>query len=120
MIHPLLFPILGFFVFLLAIFSYAFPNKAIGKIHEYFKFLLVSIGSFWALYIVGWYITDYRWDGLFMSDRWLFILLFVWITLFHLFYPFKTVERNRLLTVISLSIVTIIFILTLIAWIGMR
>ena len=40
MIHPLLFPILGLFVFLLAIISYAFPDKAIGKIHEYFSSFL--------------------------------------------------------------------------------
>ncbi len=120
MMRPLFFPILGGIVFLLAILSFVCPDKWDGKMNEYLKFFLCSIGSFWALYMIGrLVVTDYRWKDLFLSERWLLILLFVWITVTHLFYPFKKVERNRYFTITSLSILGVGIVLTAIAWIGM-
>ena len=120
MFQPLLFPAIGGFLFLLAIASYVFPETPLGKMDEYLKFVLSSTGSFWALYMIGRLVTDYRWEPLFMSGEWLIAMLYVWITLTHLIYPFKKVKRNRLFTIISLALLAVFTILTAIAWAGMK
>lgn len=120
MMRPLFFPVLGGIVFLLALWSFVCPDKWAGKTHEYLKFFFCSIGSFWLLYMIGrLVVTGYRWKDLFLSERWLLILLFAWITITHLIYPFKKVERNRYFTIASLSVLMIGIVLTAIAWIGM-
>ena len=119
MLQPLFFPIWGGVIFLLAIASYVFPKEE-ERGTEYTRFFLSSIGSFWVLYMFGRLVADYRWEELFISERWLLVLLFVWITLTHIVYPFKKTKRNRLFTVLSLVLLIIMFILTAVAWIGME
>ena len=105
---------------MLGMASYVFPETPLGKMNEYIKFFLSSIGSFWVIYMIGRCVTDYRWEPLFVSGEWLFAMLFVWITLTHLIYPFKKLERNRLFTIISLALLAVVIILTAIAWAGMK
>ena len=116
---PFFFPIWGGVVLLLAIASHAFPKTDIGKINEYLKFLLTSVGSFWVLFMIGRLVAGYRWEGLFQSERALLVLLFVWLTLTHLIYPFKKVKRDKYLTIASLALLAVVIVLTAIGWIGM-
>ncbi|MBQ5818854.1 MAG: hypothetical protein IIW32_03185, partial [Bacteroides sp.] len=44
-------------------------------------------------------------------------LLFVWSTFVHLIYPFKTMQRNRYFTFISVGFTVISILLTLIVWV---
>lgn len=118
-VHPFFFPIWGGVILLLAIASHAFPKRDIGKINEYLKFLLSSVGSFWVLFMIGRLVAGYRWEDLFISERALFVLLFVWLTLTHLIYPFKKVKRNKSLTIVSLAVLAIVLVLAAIGWIGM-
>ena len=104
---------------MLSIASHVFPKKDIGKINEYLKFLLSSVGSFWVLFMIGRLVAGYRWEDLFMSERALLVLLFVWLTLTHLIYPFKKVKRNKSLTIVSLAVLAIVIVFTAIGWIGM-
>jgi len=120
MLHPFFFPILGGLIFLLAIASYVVPEKRIGKVDEYLQFFLSSVGSFWLVFMILRNVVDYRWKDLFTSEECLIVLLFVWLTLTHLIYPFKKKERNKQLTLISLTLLAIFIILTAIAWIGMK
>ena len=119
MSHPFFFSIWGGVILLLAIASHAFPKKDIGKINEYLKFLLSSVGSFWVLFMIGRLVAGYRWEDLFLSERALLVLLFVWLTLTHQIYPFKKVKRDKFLTIVSLAVLAIVIVLTAIGWIGM-
>jgi len=116
---PFFFPIWGGVVLLLAIASHAFPKTDIGKINEYLKFLLTSVGSFWLLFMIGRLVAGYRWEGLLQSGRALLVLLFVWLTLTHLIYPFKKVKRDKYLTIASLALLAVVIVLAAIGWIGM-
>ena len=116
---PFFFPIWGGVILLLAIASHVFPKRDIGKINEYLKFLLSSVGSFWVLFMIGRPVAGYRWEDQFLSERALLVLLFVWLTLTHQIYPFKKVKRDKFLTIVSLAVLAIVIVLTAIGWIGM-
>ncbi|MBQ9172748.1 MAG: hypothetical protein IJ584_16495 [Bacteroidales bacterium] len=88
--------------------------------HEYLQFFLSSIGSFWVLFMLGRLTANSRWEDMFYSNGALLVLLFTWITLTHLIFPFKKVKRNKYFTVITVSLLVIFVVLTAIAWIGMQ
>ena len=50
----------------------------------------------------------------------LLVLLYAWITLTHLIFPFKKVKRNKYFTIITVALLVIFIGLTAIAWIGMQ
>jgi len=81
--------------------------------------LLTSVGSFWLLFMIGRLVAGYRWEGLLQSGRALLVLLFVWLTLTHLIYPFKKVKRDKYLTIASLALLAVVIVLAAIGWIGM-
>lgn len=118
--EPLFFPIFGGVFLLFAVASYVFPQKKTFQMHEYLQFFLSSIGSFWVLFMLGRLTANSRWEDMFYSNGALLVLLFIWITLTHLIFPFKKVKRNKYFTVITVSLLVIFVVLTAIAWIGMQ
>ena len=106
----------GLMILILTIIYWWFPKKFFktDTKNEYISYALFSISSFWVLYMLSRIWTD----ELINSPRLSMYLLFVWSTLVHLIYPFKTMQRNRYFTFISVGFTVISILLTLIVWVS--
>lgn len=106
----------GLMILILTIIYWWFPKKFFktDTKNEYISYALFSISSFWVLYMLSRIWTD----ELINSPGLSMYLLFVWSTFVHLIYPFKTMQRNRYFTFISVGFTVISILLTLIVWVS--
>ena len=104
----------GLIILILTIIYWWFPKKFFktDTKNEYISYALFSISSFWIVYMLSQIWTD----ELVKSPGLSLYLLFVWCTLVHLIYPFKTMQRNKYFTFISVGFTVISIVLAFVVW----
>ena len=109
-------PVWGMVTAIMAIVYLLWPSKLMKK-NEYVMFFLCSFSIYWLLmlllhiYLGGFHHKTPLTGTMFMA------CLIPWISITHLFFPFKRTKRNPQFTFLSVAFTSIMIILLAIAWI---